>query len=55
MVLRVRVARSTVDSLTDISLGVLLGLTLALVGLAWVIAPHAIEMSPGLAKFLVGF
>ena len=55
MVVRVCIARSAIESLRDIGLGIVLGLTLALVGLAWAIAPHVIELSPRLAKLLGGF
>ena len=52
MILRVRIARSAIEWLGDVGLGILLGVTLALVGLAWALAPHAADMSPQLAKLL---
>ena len=54
MVLRISVARSAIESLRDICLGILLGLALALAGLAWMLAPRMAEFSPRLANLLGG-
>jgi hypothetical protein len=54
MMIRIRIARSATESLRDLTVGDLLGLLLALMGLAWLIGPKAAELSPTLAELLRG-
>ncbi len=55
MVLRICIARSAIESFRDICLGIMLGLALALAGLAWILAPRMAELSPRVANLLGGY